>query len=220
MPTPIANLPYPTAANIPNVPQDIQNLATALEPLIVPTFASLAAAEAAISAPIPGQLVNVSGTMYSYQTGGTGVWIPILAKRSMTMWKVPSFQLTAGTWTEVQWTAQQGTDSGIISGSNFTINITASGVWRLTGWWAPTSSNGACMMGIVGTFAGVTVGTTSLPMNIGQPLTGGNIMFCGTIVLPASQGDSFGVYLHSTNAQASTVAYGVSSLGFSVEQVA
>lgn len=58
--TPIAGLPFPEHVDVPDVPQDIEDLASALDSYIVPRFASATARNAAITAPQAGQLAYVT----------------------------------------------------------------------------------------------------------------------------------------------------------------
>lgn len=55
--TPIASLPWPELSDIPNAQTAFQNLANAVDPLVIPRFASATARDAAITAPTDGQTV-------------------------------------------------------------------------------------------------------------------------------------------------------------------
>jgi hypothetical protein len=55
-------LPYPTTADDPNVPQDLQALAEALEKKLVMVFASVADRSAKVSAPTSGMLSVMTDT--------------------------------------------------------------------------------------------------------------------------------------------------------------
>lgn len=67
MPTTLSSgLRYPAASAAPNVPQDIQNLATDLDNKVVPSFTTIAARNAAITAPTLGQLCTVAGGIHRW----------------------------------------------------------------------------------------------------------------------------------------------------------
>ena len=53
--TPIAALPWPELTDIPNAQTAFQNLANAIDPLVIPRFASATARDAAITSPTDGQ---------------------------------------------------------------------------------------------------------------------------------------------------------------------
>lgn len=60
--TPDASLPVPDLADVPNAPTNFSNLATALDNIVVPNFASVAARDAAISSPADGQMCTVASS--------------------------------------------------------------------------------------------------------------------------------------------------------------
>lgn len=58
--TPGAGLSYPALSDVPNVPSDMQALATDLDSQVVPRFATAVARDAAITSPVEGQLCYLS----------------------------------------------------------------------------------------------------------------------------------------------------------------
>lgn len=64
-------LRYPSSSASPNVPQDIQNLATDLDRKVLPQFATIAARNTAIPSPVQGQTCTVNGLVHTY-TGALG----------------------------------------------------------------------------------------------------------------------------------------------------
>ena len=61
-----SSLRYPSSSAAPNVPQDMQNLATDLDRKVIPSFANIAARTAAIPSPTLGQTCSVAGVLHTY----------------------------------------------------------------------------------------------------------------------------------------------------------
>lgn len=76
--TPISSLPYPELANTPNVPQDLENLAEAIDTLIIPKFATNSARDAVITAPTDGQHAYMQDVkkLVVYRTS-YNMWFPV-----------------------------------------------------------------------------------------------------------------------------------------------
>lgn len=72
--TDIAALPYPELSDVPNAQTAFGNLADAIDTQVVPRFTTVAARDAAITAPTFGQLAAVSGTGELYLYNGTS-WV-------------------------------------------------------------------------------------------------------------------------------------------------
>jgi len=74
MPTTSINaLRYPASSAAPNVPQDIQNLASDVDNKIVPRFSTTTARDSAIPSPVAGQMAMVAGKPYLYNGGWKGL---------------------------------------------------------------------------------------------------------------------------------------------------
>lgn len=72
--TPIAGLPSPELTDSPNIETAVGSLASAVDSLLVPRYSTVAARDAAITAPVFGQLASVSATSELYMYNGT-IWI-------------------------------------------------------------------------------------------------------------------------------------------------
>jgi hypothetical protein len=67
--TTINGLPYPTNSDAPTGPAQMQALANAVDTRIVPRFSTISARNAAITAPVDGQMCSVNGFPMFYRTG-------------------------------------------------------------------------------------------------------------------------------------------------------
>lgn len=76
--TPQANLRYPSLSDTPNVPTDIQELATDVDSLVIPRYATTVARDAAITSPTEGQVcyVSATGVKTLFQYSGS-TWLPL-----------------------------------------------------------------------------------------------------------------------------------------------
>lgn len=68
-----SSLRYPVASAVPNVPQDIQNLASDLDRKVIPPFSTVSARDAAIPSPTQGQCCTVAGNFHTYD-GSSWRW--------------------------------------------------------------------------------------------------------------------------------------------------
>lgn len=69
MPTTPGGLRYPASSASPNVPADIQNLATDTDSRIIPRYATTTARDTGIPSPVDGQVVSIAGKL-QLRTGG------------------------------------------------------------------------------------------------------------------------------------------------------
>lgn len=67
--TPNSGLRFPVSGDAPNVPQDVQNLATDLDLKVAPAFASTGLRDSTITSPQTGQWCTVAGVAYVYRSG-------------------------------------------------------------------------------------------------------------------------------------------------------
>lgn len=74
--SPIAGLPYPATSAIPDVPADLESLAAALDIVVVPSFASATARDAAITSPSDGQLCYLADMDY-FTAHINGSWVSL-----------------------------------------------------------------------------------------------------------------------------------------------
>lgn len=59
-------LRYPSPTAAPNVPQDVQNLASDLDRKVIPSFANITARNTGIPSPVQGQTCSVGGVLHVY----------------------------------------------------------------------------------------------------------------------------------------------------------
>lgn len=74
--TPIATLPYPAVGDTPNSPAQTQALATALDPQLLPRYATTTARDAAITAPVAGQMCWTTTPATFWYYSGSG-WVVV-----------------------------------------------------------------------------------------------------------------------------------------------
>jgi hypothetical protein len=72
--TPNSALRYPASGDAPNVPQDMQNLASDLDAKVFPQFASASVRDSTITAPIVGQGCIVAGGLQVYRAGAWRIY--------------------------------------------------------------------------------------------------------------------------------------------------
>lgn len=74
--TPVSQLPRPDASDPPNAPAQLSDLTTRLDTLVIPKFVSASARNAAIPAPVDGQVawVGDSRTLTAYRSD-IGDWV-------------------------------------------------------------------------------------------------------------------------------------------------
>lgn len=77
--TPIAGLPSPQLTDSPNIETAVGGLASAVDSLLVPRYATTANRDAAITAPVFGSMAAVSGTGELYMYTGTA-WVSARAR--------------------------------------------------------------------------------------------------------------------------------------------
>lgn len=65
-----SGLRYPASSDTPNIPQDMQNLATDLDKKVIPPFSTTAARTTAIGSPTQGQPATVAGSLTVYDGSG------------------------------------------------------------------------------------------------------------------------------------------------------
>jgi len=85
--TPIVGIPYPELGDSPNAPTQMLNQASALDTVLVPRFASTAARDAAITAPLVGQVCFVtfaSGREF-LQIYSSGAWVNLTWSKTIVM---------------------------------------------------------------------------------------------------------------------------------------
>lgn len=88
MASPLTATPIPAYTAIPDVPADLTAAVNNLEKFAIPRFATAVARDAAITAPVAGQMAYVTGTGYTTYTGSA--WaallpaIPPIASGSVT----------------------------------------------------------------------------------------------------------------------------------------
>lgn len=85
--TPQSGLRYPSLSDDPNVPEDIQNLATDLDSRIIPRFTSTATRDSAITSPTEGQVCYVTGSdVLQYYSGSAwrGLGTQLIAENILT----------------------------------------------------------------------------------------------------------------------------------------
>jgi hypothetical protein len=75
--TPIAGLPFPELTDIPDIPQDIEDLANAVDTVSIPRFATTTARDAAITAPVAGQECWVTDWGFTYYNGTAWIAKPL-----------------------------------------------------------------------------------------------------------------------------------------------
>jgi len=61
-----SGLRYPASSDTPNIPQDMQNLASDLDKKVLPSFASITARNTGIPSPTQGQCCTVNGMLHRY----------------------------------------------------------------------------------------------------------------------------------------------------------
>jgi hypothetical protein len=74
--TPVIGAPYPAYTAVPDVPAELNTALLHVEKYVIPRFATAAARDTAIPAPITNQYCDVAGVLYRYN--GT-LWLDVLA---------------------------------------------------------------------------------------------------------------------------------------------
>jgi hypothetical protein len=75
--TPVASLPFPELTDQPNVPDDINELAVALDHVVIPKYASTTARDNANTSPEEGDLCYVVGDGYYTYTGSDWTFVTL-----------------------------------------------------------------------------------------------------------------------------------------------
>lgn len=65
-----SSLRYPASSDTPNIPQDLNNLATDLDKKVAPAFSTTSARNTAIPSPVTGQMCTVAGVLNVYDGSG------------------------------------------------------------------------------------------------------------------------------------------------------
>lgn len=171
-----AGAPYPPLTNSPNVPQDMQNLAVALDSRIVGSFASAAARTAAYgagtnpTAPTVGQVsYRQDAAVYEWYTGvAGGLWHPMPGGLMGTVNNAgPATSSGTNGVTEALFTALALSLTGIVSGKNYRV------VW-----------GGLYRVSVANTNATAVIHASQSAITTGSPVIGG----CGKWVQQLSTG--------------------------------
>jgi len=205
--TPIATLPYPALTDSPNGPSQIQSLATALDSQLVPRYATTTARDAAITAPVAGQVCwTTTPATHWYYSGsawvivGGSTWGRCRLRRAANQ-SIPNNASTA-----ISWDTEDQDSGGYITATSTTITI-------------PTGLDGSYDMTVVavGTTGGsrnfmsiaLTSSVTGNPTDFRQTLgTGENRGVVGFTGVPLVAGDSMVVnVLHQVGSAANWTAW-------------
>lgn len=133
--TPLQALPYPALSDAPNGPTAVQNLATALEPKLVMTFATTAARDAAITAPTAGMLVwTTTPASYWYYTGAA--WTRVISRVGCRLRRAATQVIPSGAITAISWDTEEEDSDGFIVATSATITIPSgcNGLYAATLW--------------------------------------------------------------------------------------
>lgn len=122
--TPIASLPYPALSDAPNAPSQVQSLATALDSQLVPRYATTTARDAAITAPVAGQVCWTTTPATHWYYSGTA-WIVIggSAYGRCRLRRVANQSITNNTATAISWDTEDVDLGGYITAPSTTITI-------------------------------------------------------------------------------------------------
>lgn len=92
-------LRFPDAFDTPDIPKHIQNLATDLDTIVIPKFASNGARDAQITSPVDGQHCYVTGTeQFQQYNSAYAAWLPFY----QSLFKVKTANETIGNSTTFQ----------------------------------------------------------------------------------------------------------------------
>lgn len=131
--TPKAALPYPASSNSPNVPQDIQNLATAVDTKVIIPVASQAARDALGTT---GNITVQRADTGDYESNYGGAWSriagPLIQAKA---WRTSGFSatLTPNTLTTVDLTTARLSGGITFDATANTLTLPANGHYELRG---------------------------------------------------------------------------------------
>jgi hypothetical protein len=203
----IASLPYPALGDSPNGPAQIQALATAADSQVVPRYATTAARDAAITAPVAGQVCwTTTPATHWYYSGaawviaGGSTWARCRLRRAANQ-SIPNNVSTTFTWdTEDQ-------DSGgyiTVSSTTITIPTGLDGSYDIT-VNALGTTGGTRNFLEIGLTSAVTGNPTAFRQAMGAAENRGLISVTG---LPLAAADSMTVnLLHQAGAAANWTAW-------------
>lgn len=188
--SPIAGLPIPEGTDPPNAPAAFLSLATTLDPIVIPRFASASARDLKIPAPSDGQhaYLTDSHALYVYQAD-TAAWVPYSYAKAPLTTKFAN----DGTWTKpagarsvwVRIVGGGGGGGGAQGGTNPAIaNGGSGGAGGYAESWYDAADLPASVAITVGAAGSVTVG--------GAGGAGGNTTFGGLMTANGGAGGGVG----------------------------
>lgn len=162
--SPIASLPIPELTDPPNAPAAFQSLATTLDPIVIPRFASASARNLKIPTPSDGQhaYLTDSHSLFVYRAD-SAAWVPY----SYAMAPVSDKFVNSGTWTKpagarsvwVRVVGGGGGGGGAVGAVS--ANVACGGSGGAGGYaesWYDANDLSATVAVTVGAAGGVTVG--------------------------------------------------------------
>jgi hypothetical protein len=188
--TPIAALPYPALTDSPNGPAQIQALATAVDSQVVPRFATTAARDAAITAPVAGmECWTTTPATHWYYSGTAWIVRGGSAYGRCRLRRVAVQSIPNGAATAISWDTEDLDNGGYITATSATILIPTDlgGLYGITfNAVGPTSTTGRYFLSIVPTST-----ITGLPAEWRSRSDGVETMAVVHVETPLNAGDSF-----------------------------